>query len=879
MKETMTTNMETDKTQWHSLDTTEALKLVSATTDGLTSDEAAKRLEKFGRNELPEVRPTSWLILFAGQFANFLIILLLGAAVLSVILADIHDAVFILIVVLINTVVGTIQEGRAERSTLALRKLVRHQATALRDGTLRHVEAYELVPGDIIALESGEQIPADARLISTIEFSVNESLLTGESEPVLKDAGLILAANSSMGERRNMIFAGSLVNHGRARALVVATALQTELGLIAQEIGLKPSPPAPLVARLHNFGRIMGLSILALVGILGVIQWLVGIPIKDVIFGAIALAVSAIPEGLPMAITAALAIAAYRMARRNVIVRELPAVEGLGACTLIASDKTGTLTKNELSVRSIWLPDTDYIDLQKTVVDAASSKTLGQFISSAAICNEARLIKEDGEVKAEGDNVDIAILRFADGHNINRLHLLGQTPEVGAIAYEAQNRFSAVFTRTNDGRIIAHVKGALETLLEMCNGTDPKAAEAAERMASKSFRIIAVARGEVKNPDRNSLTGLTLLGLIGLQDPVRPEVPSAVIAAQKAGLRVCMVTGDHPTTALSIARELNICHEMEEVVTGKQIASLEGKELSDVIRHAKVFARVDPMQKLTIVKELQAAGHFVAVTGDGVNDAPALHAAEIGVAMGKSGTDVARLASDLVITDDNFASIVAGVSEGRIAYDNIRKVITFLLSTSVAEIALFVFSTTLGLPIPLFAVQLLWLNIVTDSIQHIALLLDRDEAAAIARGPRPPKEPLLSRTMIEQVVLAGVAMAFIGTLMFWWLLNNGYSESAARNLLLLSIICFENAQVFNCRSEKGSLFRQSLLTNPWVLGVILITQALHIGAMYTPWLERVLELSPISIKEWLAVAAMTSIVIVVIEVYKFIKFSYLKHKA
>lgn len=665
-----------------------------------------------------------------------------------------------------------------------------------------------------------------------------------------------------------------MILRGRGFGVVVATGRETEIGRIAASLTDIESAP-PLVLRLRRFSATAGIVVVTAVLVFAAVQLWLGAPLAEIFFVSVALAVSAIPEGLPIAITVALAVAVRRMARRNVIVRALPAVEGLGARSLIASDKTGTLTLNRLTIATVWLPGQGRVDLTTTAAvrgDDLTPEALGELATVGALCNEASL--GEGEA-AVGDTVDLAFLAFAETLGRRREELVRSEPVASAIAYEPENRFGATFTYRGD-RIRISVKGALETVLAMCEGGAAPAQDAAEQLAGEGHRVLAVAEGWAGTGaalDRSALRGLTLIGLVGLIDPLRPEARDAVRQAQDAGVRVCMVTGDHPKTAAAIAEQLGIPAGPEDVVSGQEIARLAADPAAfrALVARRRVFARVEPLQKLSIVEALREAGHFVAVTGDGVNDAPALAAAHIGVAMGRSGTDVARRAADLIVTDDNFASIVAGIEEGRIAYANIRKVIAFLISSSAAEIGIFFLCLLAGLPLPFVAVQLLWLNLVTDSVQHVALSMERGEPDLLSRGPRAPSEPLFDRRMIEQTGLAGLTMAGLGAGYFGWLLAQGRSIGEARNLLLLLMVCFQNVHVFNCRSERRSAFHQPLRSNLWIPAVVVLTQGIHIGAMHVPVLNEVLRIAPVAWSEWVQVAGISLLLIPTMEVYKSLK--------
>lgn len=848
---------------WHSQGGEECLRRLGSRPDGLTPPEVEARQRRHGPNSLPAKPQAGWIALGARQFLNPLAVLLLAAAAVSLALGEFPDAGFILLVLMVNAIVGALQEGRAARGAAALGQMVRQEATVLRAGRRRRLDAATLVPGDIVMLEGGDLVPADIRLLHAESLTADESLLTGESLPVEKTADAQLPASLALGERSTLLHAGSLVQRGRALGVVVATGLRTEIGKIARALERVESK-APLVLRLERFTRLIGAAVVGAVTVLAVFGLILGLPPAEIFFVAVALAVSAIPEGLPIAVTVALAVAARRMARRKVIVRTLPMVEGLGACTVIASDKTGTLTENPLTVQRVWLPGEGVIETGREEPPEPAIR----LATAGALCNDAALGPGGDRGGATGDAVDVALLLLASRWRASASSG-PETARCGAIPYEPANRMAAVFTRRREG-VQATVKGAVEAVLPMCRDEAGPVLAASRALAEDGYRVLAIAAGRVESPGGpEALRGLTLLGLVALADPLRPEAAAAVRDALAAGVRVCMVTGDHPATALAIARRLGIADARTGAVHGDDLAAAGSlEERRRLVADATVFARIEPLQKLRIVEALKANGHFVAVTGDGVNDAPALASAHIGVAMGRNGTDAARRAAGLILADDNFASIVAGIREGRIAYANIRKVVAFLTATSIAEIGVFFLSLALGLPLPFFALQLLWLNLVTDTIQHMGLSLEREEPGLLERGPRPPSERLFDRWMVVQTLLAGATMAIVCTLAYRGLLNAGYTVDASRNLILLLMVCFQNIHVFNCRSEIHSVFGHSMRGNPWLILAVLTSQAVHLGAMYTPGLRDLLGLAPVDPLEWAGIAVASLGLILVMEVYK-----------
>ena len=898
MKQRPTTKGQPPHRLWHAIAAAEALTALGTGAEGLSDHEAAARRARYGANRLPRPRRPGLALVYLKQFASPLIYLLLAAAAVSLLLGEFMDTAFIFAVLQFNALIGTIQEWKAETSAAALQSAVRTWAVALRAGRPRRLDGVELVPGDVVLLESGAQVPADMRLVAAQDLQVDESLLTGESLPVEKDADAVLPEQTPLSDRRNLIFAGTTVPRGRARGVVVRTGLVTEVGRIAQALTSGPRAAPALIVRMRRFARIIAYTVLVAIVLLAAAELARGTPITEIFFIAVALAVAAIPEGLPVAITVALSGATSRMARRNVVVRLLPAVEGLGSCTLIASDKTGTLTCNELTVRRLFLPETGEVEVSGegyrplgeltrggAPLDEAARARARRLAVSGALCNEASYhLGDDGRVQHLGDTVDVAYLALAGKLGLVREALLADEPQVGQVPFESQRRYAASFHQ-RDGAIVAHVKGAAETILPMCRGADRAAvADAVERLAESGYRVLAVASGPVATATglpggsdgeaaQRTLADLDFLGLVGLIDPLRAEVPDAIRRATAAGVTVCMITGDHPTTALAIGRELGMAQAPDDVVTGAEVAEARDNPaaLEALIARGRIFARVEPVQKLTIVQAMQRAGHFVAVTGDGVNDAPALAAANIGVAMGQSGTDVARGAADLILTDDNFASIVAGIEEGRVAYDNVRKVIYFLLSTGAAELVLFFLALVSGLPLPLFAVQLLWLNLVTNGVQVVTLAIEKAEPGVLKRPPRPPRQPIFDRRMIEQTVLSGMVIAGVAFGFYSWALGQGWSLFDARNGALLLMVLFENVHTFNCRSEARSILRTPIRDNPFLVLGVIAAQGAHIGAMYLPGLRDVLGVAPVSFARWGTIAAIALVLLVVMELYKLIR--------
>ena len=860
MNEALQAN-EADEPAWHALPPGECIGLLGSSADGLSAAEARRRLALYGRNSLPRRSRRSLGLLFLGQFRSPLIYLLLGATLVSLIVGHWTDAGFIAVVLLLNAIVGMVQEHRAAASMDALGRLIRHKAKVRRDGLLHEIEASELVAGDIAEMESGMAVPADLRLLSSNGLFADESLLTGESLPVSKDAWAEIGPETALADRTTVLHAGTTIAQGRAAGVVVATGLRTELGRIEAALDPSMAEPPPLLLQLQVLARQIAVGAVGLIAVLSLFLAAEGQPAGQILLLAVALAVSAIPEGLPIAVTVALAAATRRMAARNVIIRALPAVEGLGSCTLIASDKTGTLTLNRLALERILLADGRMLAPR----DWASARdcAVDRLAAAAAYCNEVA-IGPGG--KLIGDTVDIALAEFARSAGVDLARSIAAERPF-ELAYEPANRFSAAAIRQAGGATL-YVKGAPDAVLPMCVAVPPALIARAEELAEAGYRILALASAEVRLtaiPEREHLRDMTLLGWVGLLDPVRPEAPAAIARCAEAGISVRMVTGDHPATARTIAAELGLPCSDGQLVTGSDMARLADDQprLVERVGRGRVFARIDPRQKLRIVQILAGCGEIVAVTGDGANDAPALQAAHIGVAMGQGGTDVARSSADLVLTDDNFASIVAGIEEGRITYANIRKIVIFQIATGIAEIAMFLGALALGQPMPLTAVQLLWLNLVTNGIQDVMLGFGRGEGDELRQPPRRADERILNRRALALMVPPALAMTALALLMIGWGEARSLPPAEIQNGVLLLVVVFQNAYVLCMRSERRPLWREPVMSNPLLFLGVAVALGLQVLAMNWPPLQEVLGTGPVSsviLAICLAGAAVTVIV-------------------
>lgn len=863
---------------------------------GLSQTVAEQRLQSYGLNRLPEPERPSLLKIFTRQFKSPFIYVLLVASIVSLGLGQIINCVFILVVLLLNATIGTAQEFAAERAASGLEKMVPHHATVLRDGKPIEIDSVNIVPGDIVLLVSGDKVAADLKLIHSMELEIDESMLTGESLSVKKDAYFSGDDEMPSADRLDLAYAGTVVLRGRGRGEVIATGLNTEIGKIASDVTSDEDAAPPLLQRIHQFTMRITWAMLVLIAIIFAITVARGDDLSTVFLLGVALAVSAIPEGLPVAITVALAIGMKRMAANGVIIRKLIAVESLGSCTYIASDKTGTLTVNELTIRQIMLANGhaytvsgEGMDMHGTLLPADSNdndqQALELLYAGGVLANEAYLSNIEGEYIGNGDKVDVAFLVLMNKVGSGYEKARHEFTQLGSIPYESHNAYAASINRYKGG-VELFVKGSVEQLLTRCSSAlnidDDhlhKIERNAEKLAALGFRVLGIAHRTLESiPDdpKSVMHDLEFIGIVAMIDPLRPEVIKAVRQCRDADIKVAMITGDHPLTANVLAKELGIARmgiarQGDAPVTGKELKSAdeEGKQaFDDLITNSRVFARVEPHQKMQIVESLIDNGEFVAVTGDGVNDAPALKHAHVGISMGKRGSDVARENSDLILTDDNFSSIVQGILQGRIVYNNIRKVIFLLISTGAAEVTLVILSILMGLPLPLMPLQLLWLNLVTNGIQDIALVFEPKEGHELQQPPRKPNEAIFNRLMLERVIVNAVVMGCSAFAVFYWQISQGVQEDSARNITLLLMVLFENVHVFNSRSETISIFRQKFFGNPLLLFGMLTAQALHIAAMHMPGLSTILKLEPVTLALWGQLLLIALVLIVVDELHK-----------
>ncbi|SFF72721.1 HAD-IC family P-type ATPase [Blastococcus tunisiensis] len=884
----------------HELPVHEVVLLLGTHADrGLSTAEAADRLRSAGPNVLPRLdRRGPWLRLLL-QFHHPLIYILLVAAAVTLALGEVVDSGVILAVVLINAAIGFVQESRAEKALDALTALVRTEATVVRDGARHRISSEELVPGDVVVLEPGDKVPADLRFVSVEDLHVDESALTGESLPVAKEPAA-LPTGTVLGDRANMGYSTTLVTRGRGRGVVVATGADTEIGHIHRLVGEAVQLETPLTRKIGRFSRILTAAIIGLALLTFALGTLRGEPAAEMLTAAVALAVGAIPEGLPAVVTITLAIGVSRMARRRAIIRRLPAVETLGSTTVICTDKTGTLTANAMTVVAVSAGGRGYavsgsgygpagqVTADGTAVDVGGQPALRACLVAGVLCNDSRLTGQDGRRQVIGDPTEAALLVVAEKAGLDLGTLLGAAPRLATVPFDSERQWMATLHHSDDGRVVAHVKGAVERLLAMSSGelradgtTGPVDADAVhartEEMTGRALRVLAMGTVELPPGTRElgeeALSGrLVLTGLQGMLDPPRPEAVAAVRACRTAGIRIAMITGDHAGTARAIGEQFGLGDDgVLEVLGGADLARVPDDELPDVVRRTAVFARVNPEQKLRLVEALQREGHVVAMTGDGVNDAPALRRADIGVAMGVGGTEVAKEAADMVLTDDDFASIEAAVEEGRGVFDNLRKFITFMLPTSFGEGLVILAAVVLATTLPVLPTQVLWINMTTAVALGLALAFEPLEADVMSRPPVPPSRPLLTGELIGRIVLVSTLMLLGAFAMFEWAMASGESVAAARTVAVNVFVVVEVAYLLNCRSLDRSIRRVGLLSNPWVPAGMVVMLALQLVFTYAPWMNALFDSAPIDAVWWVRVTVVGIAVLVIVETEKWLR--------
>ncbi len=860
---------------------------------GLTGREAAKRLARGGSNVLITAPPVSPWLIFISQFQDFMVLVLLGTVVVSLFLGEFLDATAILAIVFLNSILGFVQEYRAERSLDALRKLTAPHSRVLRDGHKTLIDAADVVPGDIIYLEPGDRVPADARLLESQLLAVDESNLTGESLPVTKDELWRGSSGHSLGDRKNVVFKSTLVSRGYGKAVVAATGMDTEIGEIAHLLQEKPETATPLQRRLNQLGKIIVGACLAIVAVVFAAGVKQGFPIYKMFMVGVTLAVAAIPEGLPAVVTIALSVGVQKMSKRRAIIRQLPAVETLGCATVICADKTGTLTLNQMEVQEVWTGEGHYSLHDGNKLPLAKRSEDGLFYTGliSALCTRAESYGRDEII---GDPTEVALLRFAEQGGLDQSGLKKVYPELASLPFDSDRKRMSTIIKA-EGEYLSLVKGAPDVILQRCTHMRVKsgivsldharrraAQTVLENMAEQALRVLATAYkplGKKIPGDDHWERGLILTGLVGMLDPPRPEVPSAVRAAARGGISTIMVTGDHKQTAAAIARRIGLfSNARHQVLTGSEWEALSAKEQAKQIERTAVFARVAPAHKLSIVRALQKNGEIVAMTGDGVNDAPAVREADIGISMGIQGTDVTREASDMVLVDDNYETIIGAVREGRAIYENIRKFIRYLLGCNVGEVLTMLLATLLGLPLPLVPMQILWMNLVTDGLPAIALGLDDADGDLLLQAPRDPKEGVFARGLLVRILFSGVTISLTALAAFALYLWRYPAEvDRARTLAFTVLVMAQLVFAFQCRSERYSVFDTGIGGNLYLLGAVFISAAAQVFILYNDFMKVIFQTVSLTLEDWIMVALFAQLPLFLETVVRLIKRALRRH--
>ncbi|BCW94697.1 MAG: HAD-IC family P-type ATPase [Fimbriimonadales bacterium] len=858
--------------------------------EGLSVAEARRRLQQYGANEIESIKPISIPALLLHQFTSPLIYILLAAAVVTLLLGEYIDTAVIAAVLVLNATIGFVQEYRAEKSVRALMQLTAPHALVIRDGREHDIESRELVPGDVVVLESGMRAPADIRLFQATALQVDESMLTGESVAVYKQVAPI-PEDAPLGDRANMVFSGTIVASGRGRGYVVATGAHTELGKIAGSMREQRVDETPLQRRMRRFAHTVGAVIGVSCAVIFALGLAVGNSVVDMFKVVVGVAVAAVPEGLPIVLTITLALRVSAMAKRNALVRRLHAVETLGSTTVIGSDKTGTLTENRMTVQEYWTAGEWYRvqELQRGAIPYDDQHPFVLALLTSVLTNEAQVQRIGAdEYEIHGDPTEAALLMAALRAGFDHDEWRAQHPVVGEIPFEPELQYSASVRARGDEHWV-FVKGAPERVMGMAtrwltpDGMLPLDAAARETitahaaaMAQRGLRVLGLAYRRCEQPIDTRAgvpppSELVFIGLVGMVDPPRAGVLEAIEECHQAGMRVLMITGDHAATARAIAAQLHIAPPDAEVITGAELERLSDEQLRERVRRVNIFARVSPEHKLRVVRALQANGETVAVTGDGVNDAPALKAADVGVAMGKSGTDVAREAADIVLADDNFVSIRNAVEEGRVAFKNLRNATFFLISTGAGSILMFLFAVLLGMPMPMLPAQLLWLNLVTNGLQDVAMAFEPGDRSIMRQKPRPRDEGIISPLLWERTAIVGLLIAGVTLWLFHYEYTTTGSLTRAQTIALTTVVLFQNFHVGNARSEFRSAFLLSPLRNPFLLLAAISATLVHALALYLPPTQFVLRVEPIELEAWARSALAALSVVVVVEAHKWLR--------
>lgn len=872
---------------WHTLSVERAFERLSSTPAGLTCDEAGGRLIEYGPNELQAARIVSpWEILFQ-QFKNVLIIILLSATGLSVFLGHGVEAIAIIVIVLFAVILGFVQEYRAERAVESLRRMAAPTATVIRESREIEVAARELVPGDVILLAPGDKIPADARLIEAINLQIEEAALTGESVAVEKQTARLYETESAVGDRKNMAYAGTSITYGRGRAVVVATGMNTEFGHIARMIERVETGKTPLQENLDKVGRFLARAAIVVVAVIVALGLSRGQPFIEMFIFGVALAVAVVPEALPAVVTISLALGVKRMIKRNVLVRRLPAVETLGSTSVICTDKTGTLTRDEMTVCKIFVAgqllevtDAGY-EFSRSSPPVGPSEPLMLLLRAAALASDAH-VEFDGSDRwqVRGDPTEGALIIAAAKAGLNKIGLDAEFPRVDEIPFTSETKRMTTLHVTPAG-VNAYSKGAPEVILDTCTRqrTDTgeaaldeagraKILEVAQQMAGEALRVLAIAGRRNATPE-NAERGMTFIGLVGLIDPPRPEALAALQKCKQAGVRVVMITGDHPLTARAVARKLGML-KTGRVAIGAEVEAMGEDEFKNAVEDIEVYARVSPAHKLRVVTALQENGHVAAMTGDGVNDAPALKKADIGIAMGITGTDVTKEAAAMTLTDDNFASIVAAIEEGRIIFSNIKKYLMYLLSSNIGEIGLMAGASLLGLPLPLSAVQILYVNLATDGLPALALAIDPPEDDLMRRPPRSARAGIFTRPVVMLMTAGGLWSTAVNLSLFIWALNSGRSTQEAMTMTFVSLVLIQFFKAYNFRSDRASVLNHPF-SNRWLNWAVGWELLMLVLIVYLPFLHDMFDTFSLPLEDWLIIIGLALTVSPVLELVKWME--------
>ncbi|MFN3395294.1 MAG: cation-translocating P-type ATPase [Thermodesulfovibrionales bacterium] len=879
---------------WHQKDIKEILDDLRTSLQGLSPQEAQQRLAEYGPNELKEKKKKTPVVMFLDQFKDFMILVLIAAAIVSGIIGEPSDTIAIIIIVVLNAIIGFVQEYRAKKAMAALKKMSAPGALTLRDGIITSIPASEVVPGDIVILEAGKIVPADMRLIEVAQLKIEEAALTGESVPVEKHTRPLQDEHLPLGDRRNMAYKGTFVTYGRGLGVVTETGMNTEIGRIATMLQEEEEVKTPLQKRLAVFGRKLAIAVLAICVIVFVVGLLRGTEPLLMLLTAISLAVAAIPEALPAVVTISLALGAKKMVKQNALIRKLPAVETLGSVTYICSDKTGTLTLNKMTVEEIWVYGEEVYRLEAEgfrLKDISVSSPLPQLMTALALSNDAQI---DSSGNIIGDPTEVALYQIAKENGFDKAILEKAFPRVVEIPFDSDRKCMTTVHRTAEqqsnraaaiANYVSFTKGAVEVLIDKADNIltsegikavdKNEILKIGEKMAADGLRVLGIAtRNWDSVPDEispdNIERGLTIIGLVGMIDPPREEAWEAVGLCKVAGIKPVMITGDHPLTAKAIAKRIGIIEDdSKSIITGRELERLSLKEFEERVEHIRVYARVAPEQKLKIVKALQDKGQFVAMTGDGVNDAPALKRADIGIAMGVTGTDVAKEAAHMILLDDNFATIVKAVKEGRRIFDNIRKFIKYLLTTNSGEIWTLFLAPLVGLPIPLLPIHILWINLMTDGLPALALSVEPEEGDVMKRPPRHPKESIFAHGLGAHAVWIGLLMAAIVLSVQAWSIKTGHAHWQT---MVFTVLCLTQlGHVLAIRSERESLFKIGLFSNPYLLGAVLFSFISQMATIYIPFLNPVFKTEPLTLKELIITLLLSSIVFFAVEIEKYVR--------